>query len=107
MLSRDACRRKPNPKLRDDEQEPDMRCGAPGTSWHVTAKSSICVGVRFINPASTQGKLCALPREICTVSGESGLREEVTLSDRCAEVSRGHSRGASSEGPNGAPVRSG
>ena len=84
-----------------------MRCGVPGTSWHVTAKSSICTGVRFINLASTQGKLCALPREICTVSDEVGLRERVILSDHCAEVSRGQSRGASSEGPNGAPVRSG
>ncbi len=27
--------------MRGDEQEPDMRCGTLGTSWHVTAKSSI------------------------------------------------------------------
>ena len=27
--------------LRGDEQEPDRRCGTPGTSGHVTAKSSI------------------------------------------------------------------
>lgn len=33
--------RKPNPKVRGDEQEPDTGCGTPGTSWHVTAKSSI------------------------------------------------------------------
>jgi len=48
-----------------------MRCGTPGMSWHVTAKSSFCVGVCFINLASTQGKLCALPREICAASGAS------------------------------------
>jgi len=29
-------------KLRGDEQNPDMRRGASGTSGHVTAKSSIC-----------------------------------------------------------------
>ena len=33
--------RKVNPKVRGDGQEPDMRCGAPRTSWHVTTKSSI------------------------------------------------------------------
>ena len=33
--------RKPNPKARGDEQEPDTRCGTSGTSRHVTAKSSI------------------------------------------------------------------
>jgi len=31
--------RKPNAKARDDEQEPDMRCGTLGTSGHVTARS--------------------------------------------------------------------
>jgi hypothetical protein len=44
--SRDLVRRKPNPKTRDDEQEPDMRCGTSGTSGHVTMKSSI--HMRFI-----------------------------------------------------------
>ena len=33
--------RKPNPKARGDEQEPDKRCGTSGTSGHVTTKSSI------------------------------------------------------------------
>ena len=47
--------RKPNPKVRGDEQKPDTRCGTPGTSWHVTAKSSIHGGACFINPASTHG----------------------------------------------------
>ena len=78
-----------------------MRCGTPGTSWHVTTKSSFCIGVCFINPASTQGKLCALPREICEVSGESRTERGEILSDHLAEVSRGHSRGKRLEGPNG------
>ena len=68
-----------------------MRCGTSGTSRHVTMKSSVCIGVCFKNLASTQGKFCALPREICRVSATGGLREGVILSDRPAEVSRGHS----------------
>ena len=78
-----------------------MRCGTPGMSWHVTAKSSFCVGVCFINPALMQGKLCALPREICAVLGGSRAEVGVIPPDRRAEVSRGHIRGASLEGPNG------
>ena len=78
-----------------------MRCGPSGTSWHVTAKSSICVGVGFINLASTQGKFCVLPWEICTASGGSRTEEGEILPDHRAEVSRGYSRGASLEGPNG------
>ena len=78
-----------------------MRCGTPGTSWHVTTKSSLCVGVCFINLVPTQGKLCALPREICEVSGAGRTGRGEILSDRLTEVSRGHSRGASLEGPNG------
>ena len=42
--SRGGVRRKPNPKARGDVQEPDLRCGTLGTSWHVTAKSSIHAG---------------------------------------------------------------
>ena len=34
-------RRKPKAKSRDDEQKPDMRRDAFGTSGHVTVKSSI------------------------------------------------------------------
>jgi hypothetical protein len=78
-----------------------MRCGTPGMSWHVTAKSSFCGGVCFINLAPTQGKLCALPREICMASGASPTERGEILSDHRAEVSRGHSRGESLEGPNG------
>ena len=90
-----------------------------GTSGHVTAKSSICKGVCFINPAFTHRKLRVLPWEVCMVSetkvwlrscvapagnqpenGEDKDRPEAphrtempaTASDRHAEVSRRHSR---------------
>ena len=78
-----------------------MRCGPLGTSWHVTAKSSFCVGVGFINLASTQGKFCVLPWEICKVSDVNRTEKGEIFSDRLAEVSRGYSRGESLEGPNG------
>ena len=78
-----------------------MRCGPLGTSWHVTAKSSFCVGVGFINLASTQGKFCVLPWEICQASGASRTEKREISSDHLAEVSRGQSRGANLEGPNG------
>ncbi len=39
--SRGGLSRKPHPKARRDVQEPDLRRGKPGTSWHVTAKCSI------------------------------------------------------------------
>ena len=35
--SRGGVWRKPNPKMRGDEQKPDTRCGTPGTSWHLSA----------------------------------------------------------------------
>ena len=95
------------PKLRGDEQEPDMRCGPSGTSWHGTAKSSFCDGVGFINLALMQGKFCVLPWEICSVFGGSRTEGGAIPPDHRAEVSRGHSRGVSLEGPNGAPLRPG
>jgi len=59
-------------KARGDEQEPDMRCGTPGASGHVTvtAKRSIRQGACFINPASTRGTFCVLPREVSSVPRE-------------------------------------
>jgi hypothetical protein len=66
-----------------------MRCGTSGTSWHVTAKSSFCVGVCFINLAPTRRELCALPREICPVFGasrtEKGERSLLTAGQKSAE----------------------
>jgi hypothetical protein len=81
--------RKPNPRARGDVQEPDSRCGTPGTSGHVTAKSSIRTGVCFINPASTRGTICVLPWEISRLSERTGWR--ATGTDRPGEVSRGRS----------------
>ncbi len=53
-----------------------MRCGIPGIAWHVTAKSSFCVGVCFINLAFTQGKLVPYPGDLYGVSARAGLRGE-------------------------------
>jgi hypothetical protein len=47
-----------------------MRCGTPGASGHVTAKPSIRKGACFINPASTRGTFCVLPREVSSVPWE-------------------------------------
>jgi hypothetical protein len=82
--------RKPNPKMRGDEQEPDTRCGTPGTSGHVTVKSSMRAGVYLINPASTHRQLSALPREICLLSARR-TEGQAMGPDRHTEVSRGHS----------------
>ena len=75
-----------------------MRCGTPGTSGHVTIKSSIYVGVCFINPAFTRDKvLCVLPWEISHIDLERRVRGELAEGraidpDRMREVSRRHSR---------------
>jgi hypothetical protein len=88
--SRGGVWRKPNSNARGDVQEPDLRCGTPGTSGHVTAKSSIRRGACFINPASTRRTICVLPWEISRLSARTGWGETVT--DRPGEVSRGRSR---------------
>ena len=51
--------------MRGDEQAAETRGGTPGTSGHVTAKSSCRNGVCFINPAFTHRQLGVLPRESC------------------------------------------
>ena len=77
--------------MRGDAQEPERRCGTPGTSGHVTAKSSMRAGVCFINPASTHRKLCVLPREVS--HGPSAMAEGRAIDpDPMGEVSRRHSR---------------
>jgi len=51
--------RKPNPNVRGDEQEPDRRCGTPGTSGHVTTKSSIrALGVLYKSGVYARTVLC-------------------------------------------------
>jgi hypothetical protein len=73
-----------------------MRCDVIETSGHVTTKSSalascvalppaslqssICKGLRFINPASTRGKLRVLPREICSVLKDQLSAGQLALS---------------------------
>ncbi len=67
-----------------------------GTSWHVTAKSSIRIGSCFINPALTHRELRILPREVChmlsqPLATDCSAEARVIEPDRMAEVSRGHS----------------
>ena len=53
---------------------PRRDVGPPGTSpapGGVTAKSSIRIGVCFINPASTRQTFYVLPWEICRLSGRA------------------------------------
>lgn len=117
-------------KRRGDAQEPDRRCGTPGTRGHATTKSSLRGGVCLINPAFTHQKFGVLLREVCLVStsrgwmtsrgtaGKPGGNRENTphpaatprtargeiASERHAEVSRGPTRldaGDAREAPQG------
>jgi len=83
--------------MQGDVQKPDLRCGTPGTSGHVTTKSSIRIGVCFINPAFMHRKLRVLPWEISRTALERRVRGELAEGraidpDRMREVSRRHSR---------------
>lgn len=83
--------------MQGDVQEPDLRCGTPGTSGHVTTKSSIRRGVCFINPAFMHRKLRVLPWEVSCTALERRVRGELAEGraidpDRMREVSRRHSR---------------
>jgi len=69
--------RKPNPKARGDEQEPDMRCGTSGASGHVTAKPSIGKrGVLYKSGVYAQKALCLTPGDLPCARLSRGLREE-------------------------------
>ena len=58
----------PNPKVRGDEQEPDMRCGTFGTSGHVTTKSSIRNwGVLYKSGVYALKALCLTPGDLYSV----------------------------------------
>ena len=83
--------------MQGEEQEPDMRCGTPGMSGHVTAKSSICnKGVRYksgvhaskVTCLTIGGLPCALERRVRGKLAEG----RVVFPDRMEEVSRRHSR---------------
>lgn len=69
--SRGGVWRKSNPKLRGDEQKPDTRRDAPGTSGHVTAKSSICDWGAFCKSGVYARKVtCLTPGDLPGASRE-------------------------------------
>jgi hypothetical protein len=78
--------------MQGDVQEPDMRCGTSGTSGHVTTKSSIRNwGVLYKSGVYALKVTCLTLGDLYSVfviKTEGG----VIHSDRCAEVSRRHSR---------------
>jgi len=78
--SRGGVWRKLDPKLRGDEQKPDMRRDASGTSGHVTAKSSICDWDAFCKSGVYAAKVtCLTPGDLRAASEERSW----ALSDRC------------------------
>jgi hypothetical protein len=90
--SRGGVWRKPNPKMQGDVQEPDLRCGTSGTSGHVTTKSSIRNwGVLYKSGVYALKVTCLTLGDLHSVS-RIGTEGEVIHPDRCAEVSRRHSR---------------
>jgi hypothetical protein len=66
-----------------------MRCGTPGTSWHVTTKSSLCDrGVLYKSGAYVGKALCLTPGDLHDVRREPGLRREksfLTVVQKSAE----------------------
>lgn len=69
MSPRGGVWRKPNPKLRGDEQKPDMRRDASGASGHVTAKPSICEWGAFCKSGVYAVKVtCLIPGDLPSAS---------------------------------------
>lgn len=98
---RGGVRRKFKAQSRGDEQKPDMRRDALGTSGHVTAKSSICKPGRNAGMGAFCKSGAYARKDSCLTTGDlrgvgvlgrttTGRRE--TGAERRAEVSRGHSR---------------
>jgi hypothetical protein len=78
--------------MQGDVQEPDLRCGTSGTSGHVTTKSSIRNrGVLYKSGVYALKATCLTLGDLYSVFGEK-TEGGVILPDRCAEVSRRHSR---------------
>jgi hypothetical protein len=102
---------KPNPKLRDDGQEPahphaGTGCGTLGASGHVTAKPSIRTGSVLYKSGVYAGKVLCLTPEDLHFATDRRVRgklaeKAVMLPDRRGEVSRGYSISVRREGPNG------
>jgi len=66
--------------VRGDVQEPDLRCGTPGTSGHVTIKSSIRNwGVLYKSGVYALKALCLTPGGLLCVSHSAGLRIEQSI----------------------------
>jgi len=90
-LSQGRVWRKCNAKSRDDEQKLDMRCDVFEASGHVTIKPSIHNWDTFYKSSVYAMKVKYLtPGGLHNVEGSTEI-EEIQF-DRCAEVSRRHSR---------------
>ena len=98
---RGGVQRKPKAKSQGDEQKPDMRRDAFGTSGHVTAKSSIY----SVGGNTNKGAFCKsgvyARKDSCLTTGDLPCvlaakavvtESRGTGSDRMAEVSKRHSR---------------
>jgi len=90
--------------MQGDVQEPDLRCGAFGTSGHVTAKSSICNRDVLYKSGVYASKITCLTLGDLSCALERRVRGElaegrVIASDRMREVSRRHSRRRRSQLP--------
>ena len=99
--SRGGVRRKSKAKSRGDEQKPDMRRDAPGTSGHVTAKSSICSdgtstvwGAFCKSGVYARKDSCLTAGDLCGVVnlGRPTTGCRATGAEHRGEVSRGRSR---------------
>ena len=95
--SRGGVWRKPNPKTRGDEQEPDTRLGTLGASGHVTIKPSIhSLSVCGKSGVHVSKAMCLTPGGLLCALGSRVRRNlaerRVIGADRTAEVSSGRSR---------------
>jgi len=71
------------PKSRGDEQEPDMRCGTPGASGHVTTKPSIRKGgVLYKSGVYAWKALCLTPGGLSCALPMGGAEGRVIDPDR-------------------------
>ena len=74
--------------MRGDVQEPDLRCGTPGTSGHVTTKSSIRdLGVLYKSGVYARKALCLTPGGLTCVPSE--LRVEQSILTACEKSAEG------------------
>ena len=65
--------------MQGDVQEPDLRCGTPGTSGHVTAKSSICNwGVLYKSGVYASKVTCLTLGDLSNISGKKSADDIVS-----------------------------